>query len=69
MKKIRFVILSQKQAESLDKYASILKGVERPVMISITSPLEDLAKIQLDIPISRLQFDDIDKKDVSESFR
>lgn len=64
MKKIRFTTLSQQAAEDLTKDCCCIKNFEKPIMISITSPAEKFANIQVNIPILRLQFDDLSPKDL-----
>lgn len=66
MQKIRFTTCSQREAELLDNNSCCIRNFTKPVMISITSPLEDRANIEVKIPILRLQFDDIDKDDISK---
>lgn len=67
MKKIRFITLSQAQAEDLFSNDNLLKNNKdsKIVLISITGPVEPLANIKANVPILRLQFDDVDKHDSS----
>jgi predicted protein tyrosine phosphatase len=64
MSKIKFTTLSQIAAEKLDNNSDCIKNFNKPIMISITVPGEQLANIKIDIPILRLQFDDVDQNEV-----
>lgn len=61
-KKIDIATLSQREAEDKIRLENIIqvKSYKKPVMISITSPLEPSANIKYDLPILRLEFDDVE---------
>ena len=62
-KKIDIVTLSQRETEDKIRLENIIqvKSYKKPVMISITSPLEPSANIKYDLPILRLEFDDVEQ--------